>query len=511
MSESSNNNGNHKAKSPKQTGQSDYMEIRHLIEEINNGETSSGYNPLPCEQHLWLMDPENPPMDRLWGWMIQNTVALGHRTAYASSKRIYDEEKRAWIPGHALTIKHVAKALGGDESNWYRTWRNAVRRGWARNGTETEGKERLYLTGKVPKKKERETIGAHPQKGDWPAHIWKYYEQWPEEKRAKFDQWAKSWEKEAAAASAAAVQATRDTYDDMWDTGLQEFGVPPNRQEHVKVCPNCKAKAHQPGCPIAMAAEIRGKVLATLRPALQNSVQTVREFVQLQKSDTVQPEKPPVSLLPFQSSSEKGNRSVGTLAVSRNRNASPMKGERPKNQLPALVKPPALSPNEKATMQTIYAEVGRMQSKFRHMAFAQEKISETRESDQMFAYSVLSMVGSEMVPQFLLHVEQNLEKLNRNALGKKPGSAPGPRSLGLLWDWAVKWSQHVDESARVGEEEKQRWISRAFAACREIVSDRSETADAKLWAQKFLESPEMQAQAWDREQKRQSEAESLNL
>lgn len=494
------------SRTAKQTGQSDYMEIRSLIEQINNGETSSGYNPLPCEQHLWLMDEENPPLQRLWGFMIGHTVAMGHRTAYASSKRIYDEDKRAWVPGHALTIKHVAKTLGGDVANWHRTWRNAVRRGWARNGTEQEGSERLYLTGKVPKKAKRETLGAHND-GEWPEHIWKYFAEWPADKQADFRKRMKDKDRIAKFLAATLVQAGREAQTEEEDCILQEFGVPPNRQEHAKTCAECGVKgSHKPDCPEAKAMEERRKLLATLRPTLQNSVQTIREYVQLLKDDTVQSENAPVSLLHFQSSTENGSRSVGTLSHSGEK--MPQDGDEATrhNQLPARQKGPqkveprkpetrtngngrrvpalALKPLTKAEREAelrIYEEVERMQQRFKHMEFAREKISPDRKSDQLFAYHVIATVGVEYVEQFLAYVWQMLRKHDKNALGNSP------RSLGLIWKEADLYAKRMDETARINKQNAEEWERRQLKACKEILDDPSETAEAKFGARKWLD------------------------
>jgi hypothetical protein len=477
-----------KKRSVRQVSQSDYMEIRVLIEQINNGQTSSGYNPLPCEQHIWQMDSDNPPMNRLWGWMIAHTVAMGHRTAYATSRRTFDESKQAWIPGYALMLKHVAKDLGGDPANWYRTWRSAVRRGWARNGTDEEGCDRLYLTGKVPKGK-RETTSAHSLPGEWPAHVMKYYAEWPEDKQSQFKTRMQQKEELARILAATLMQSSRETSTEEEDFILQEFGIPPNRQVHAQTCSDCRTKgSHAPDCLRMKEEEERRKLVSLVRPTLTNFVQTVREYVQLQKNDTVHSENGDASLLPFQSSTEKGNRSVEPLPRNRPEKPYDEKKASPKKQLPALQKAPPLSAHEKQAVDLVFAEVGRMQEHeaFRHMEFTREKISSARKSDQLFACAVVGNVGPENVGQFFAHMWGILRKLDKNALGKKPGSAPAPRSLGLIWKESEIYGKRLDPAAKLEAEAAERFKTRQIQQMREILADPAETADWKFIARQKL-------------------------
>lgn len=463
------------SESPKKLAQSDYMEIRSLIAEINNGETADGYNPLPCAQHQWHMDLEGTtPLQRLWGWMVNHTVALGHRTAYATSKRVWDEDRQRWVPGHELHISNVVRDLGGDAGNWYRTWRNGVRRGIFRNGTEDEGPERMYLTGKVPKRANKETSGAHPISGDWPAHVYKYIDDWTQEKIDRFRKIMQEPERAEKLLQATAIQSVRDAKREWQDSILQEFGIPPNRQEHEK-----KETQEQRAARLAC--------LAALRPAIQHCVQTVREYVQTLPFDTVQPENAPVSLLPLQSNSEKKmSRSVEPLPSSRKKTHQDGAKSQTHKQLPALPTSP-LTAEEKQAEQRIYAEVASMQESFKHMPFANERISAKRKNDQLFAYRVLALIGPEYVDQFLQKAWGQLKNLDKNAFGKMPGRAPAPRSLGLILDMAIHYADELDEAARLSQESQEEWQRRQWKACKEILADPTETAEAKYVAKKLLE------------------------
>ena len=160
--------------------------------------------------------------------------------------------------------------------------------------------------------------------------------------------------------------------------------------------------------------------------------------------------------------------------------------ESPAKQLP-VPKPAPLTTQEREAEKLIYAEVGRLQRIFKHMDFSREAISAKRKSDQLFAYRVIAIIGTEYIGQFLSQVEQQLKNLDKNAFGKLPGKAPAPRSLGLILEWAIQYAESMDEAARQDTTAKEQWKVRHLKACQEIMADPNETAEAKAGARKILE------------------------
>ncbi len=424
-----------------------------------------GFDPIPPGQHRWHKDKEGTtPIQRMWSEMINATMGWGHRSPYATLDN-----------GDEMHMEHIAQRMGMDVANCYRTWRLGAARGLWRNGTHDEGERRLYLRGDVPKKRPIECARGEEFRysTDIPAHVDRFIEDWPEEKKkaleAKFD-----FELALKKASLAdIVAAHREVHSDRIDTILQESGIPPARQSHQK-----RAETE------AEALERRRRI-AALRPLVQLSVQSLAKSVQCRETNTVQP---PLTLLPLQSKSQRTSSPVGRHSASQSHPKTPRRdGQKPIEQVPVPKPAAPLSEREKQAADRIFSEVLEMQQAFKHMEFAHEHISPRRKSDQLFAYRVIAAVGPDYVDQFLTRVWMQLKNLDKNALGKLPGRAPAPRSLGLILDWAKDYGAKIDEAASMQSAEKARWETRNALACHEILQDPNETADAKFTARKWLE------------------------
>ena len=98
----------------------------------------AGLDLIPPDQYLWMQKDGEPPLYRLWSWMMYQTMHWGRDSAYAIS-----------LDGRELHLKHAADDLGIDEKNIYKYWKEGVRRGLWRNGTKDEGSQRMYLCGTV--------------------------------------------------------------------------------------------------------------------------------------------------------------------------------------------------------------------------------------------------------------------------------------------------------------------------------------------------------------------------
>jgi len=441
-----------------QESPSEYQKVRALMKEIGSPD---GFDPLPPGQHRWMMDPDVVPLHRMWGWMIGHTVHWGHRSPYAIDKQ-----------GQELHIEHVAKDLELELPNAYRYWRQGVERGIWRFGKPSEGVRRLYLTGKVPKFKRRTEGDEKTVQTIFPAHILKQINDLsPEHKKALRDslETERKLEKDV---QAALVAANRAVFIQRQDSIYGQYGVNPARQEHIK--PGEKPED----------AEARRARIEPIKAQVELYVETIKNFVQSAPKRRVQT---PASLLTSESNCQSNGSRAGRSVDSWRGSAPPVDGKKPNGQLPAAITACPLSEPEKQAEQLIYTEIRTMQQAFKHMDFARELISAKRKSDQLFAYRVLSAVGPENVEQFLVRVAQQLKNLDKNALGKLPGRAPAPRSLGLILQWAIEYGEHLDEAAKLEAAEQARWTEREIRACQEILEDPTETAEAKHGARKILE------------------------
>lgn len=450
--------------SPKsnKTPRSEYQTVNDLMKELGSPD---GFDPLPPGQHRWHMDREGTtPIQRMWAWMVKHTVHWGHRTAYAA---IRDGNKI-----RELHMEHCAKDLNMDLGNAYRVWKQGKDRGLWRNGTEKE-ERRMYLCGRVPRQSAEQP--ASKSAGEWPPYITRAIQDWPQKRvellRHQLDREATL----ERIAQAEVITANRCVFRDRIDAILQEFGIVPRRQEHGK------------NGETAEAAAARQARLAALRPTVEKFVQTVADVVQCQNPDIVQHS---VSLLCSESKNQSViSRSVGPSARSRGVKASAVDRRKKIDQLPAPQTITPLSDQEKRAEDLLFSEIGHMQKHeaFQHMEFTHEQINPQRGSDQLFCHRVVAAVGPDCMEQFLRRVWVQLEHLDRNALGKLPGRAPAPRSLGLILQWAVEYGKKIDEAARQTADQQAAWKAREVEALRQIAADQTEPAEVREQARTRLQ------------------------
>src|SRR5271165_6645048 len=169
--------GESRPKSDK-TPQSEYQRVKELMKELGS---QSGFDPIPPDQHKWMIAWDQPPLQRMWAWMLGHTIHWGHRSPYAIDKGT----------GRELNIENAAQDLKDqngepmDLSNLYRVWRRGVERGIWRNGSTQEGSRRLYLTGKVPKFSGEDEAKRIVCTDYLPSSIRKQIQDWDAERQAK--------------------------------------------------------------------------------------------------------------------------------------------------------------------------------------------------------------------------------------------------------------------------------------------------------------------------------------
>lgn len=454
----------------------DYMRVVALMKEIKSPD---GFEPLPWSQIRWHMAERQPLVNRLWGWLASKTLKKGHWSPYAM-------EVGKEGQGIELHLENAAADLGADEANVRRAWREGVDLGYWRNGTKAEGVRRLYIRGNVPapvkgEQKENEKVCTDLL----PPRILQKIKDWDPEKRRELTRWWEIRLRLRDTVLAEVVSASRDILDQDDDTGWERWGLAPNRN-----------KEHKNGLPPA-ALEARKKRIEPLLPGIQRLVQTCSEFVQTpefeQYKNGRKREQTSPTLLPETTPRERQDpRSVAPLDTGPgHREASGSgDGKKSKQQYAPQKAAPAspLNENEKQAVALVFDRTQTLQESFPRMDFSKELISAKSKNDQLFALRVVSAVGPGYIHQFFDYAREQLKKLDRNSLGKLPGrgGSAGPRSLGLILDWAMRYGEKLDDAARMEAEEQRRWNERELAACREILADPAETADAKFVARQRL-------------------------
>ena len=441
---------------PKQA-QSEYQRVNALMKEIGS---PNGFDPLPPDQHRWMMDPNVPPLQRMWGWMIKHTVHWGHRSPYAISQQ----------QGHELHIEHAAKDLGMDVANAHHTWKKGVDRGLWRNGQPSEGPRRLYLTGKVPKS-QQSGDGKLSVQTIFPVHILKQIKDWTPERRNALRDSLEAEIRFEKDVQAALIAANRAIFINRQDSIYLAQGVKPEHQKHTK-------RTETPA-----DIDTRHTRITPILASIQLYVQTIQKSVQ-SSSKSVQTN---ASLLNSESKNQRSSVPVGRNSARSRDKQTHHEGEKSSyNQLPVLETEP-LTQAEKHAEQMLFTEIRNLQVAFPHMDFSKEQICAKCKNDRLFVHRVIATVGPDYVDQFLIRVGHQLKNLDKNAFGKLPGSAPAPRSLGLILHWARLYAESMDEAARLSREKQEQWEARHLAACREILEDPAETADAKYIAKQWID------------------------
>jgi hypothetical protein len=218
--------------------------------------SKKGFTPMPPPQHSWQMARGEPPLQRMWSWMVNHTVLLGHRCPYA-----VDEF------GKELHMEHMMADLEMDEGNCYHYWRIGLAKGIWRNGTKVEGRRRLFFCGELqPQAVGPEKPPATVCTYSWPEPIWKQIKDWPEDRRANLAKSLIAVDDREEQVTATLMAAKRSIFGQEKDSVYIQAGVKPNRQDHKK-------KGETP----EEAAERRARAQLFI-PAIEQYVQTV--FVQ---------------------------------------------------------------------------------------------------------------------------------------------------------------------------------------------------------------------------------------
>lgn len=180
----------------------------------------NGVDPIPPEQYLTFLNPEDPPLQQLLAWVRSKTIRLGHRSPFC-----VDKEART------LTLKDLAQDRGWNISNTHKYWREAEIKGLVRK----DG-EQLYLCGQVIP--EQSSLPLPPPK-DIPkltgmqarlnAPQFAAFRKWPAEKRAQFEVQMGKVDAYAKQIQAEAMAAARSAAEELTDKFFEAHGLPTKR------------------------------------------------------------------------------------------------------------------------------------------------------------------------------------------------------------------------------------------------------------------------------------------
>lgn len=493
----------------------DYQEVVELMKRMGSRD---GFDPIPPDQHAWAMDEDQPPLNRIWGFMCAHTIHWGHRKEYAISKEDRVE----------LHLEHIAKALGMDEGNVRHYWRIGVERGLWRNGTKAEGSRRLYLCGTVRRTKPAAAPGDDAEKVCTnlfeklePLYIREYLKGLPVQRQRDF--WARDVAcdrllKDAQAELTAAFRIIADRYK---NTIYDEFGVNKIRESHkTNLTPE--------------EVTARDARLGSIVPNIERYVHTLRESAQSDSEseydpnsqailDLVQPLTARATLLGVENPLEKdleacvrtpeplyatsetphrdGEKSDGLLPApkqpaaakaqahsaqnpqSTKRNGEETKGSALKNPgNDAKAKKPARGdatderlgqylashpPADTAQADVLYAGIPELQERYPDAAFSTPKFSALGKGDQTTAKLILAALDGDDAAEFLQFVEKRCER----------GDV---QSVGLFLDLAKQFHREAPDRAKKraeweAEEQRQAGIT-ARARERELRTARSTLA-----------------------------------
>lgn len=416
--------------------------------------SKSGYDPLPPTQHKWQACRWNPPLNRMWSWMVRNTVGWGHRCEYAVNKEHQE-----------LHLEHLAQDLEMDISNARKVWDAGVEMGLWRNGDKAEGKRKLYLSGEVPLEGIEQAGEENKKKGlykPFPDYVLKKISKLPEDKQRLF--W-KEYDRDEALrkrAIAEVVAGVRNMFVEREDSRFDRYGVKKRREEL--------------GAKQGTAAQVeeRKRRLNALRPTLELIV------------DELVPE--------VEAKLENGaKKRVPTPAAPADAPDAPLVSKprgRADSQRKALGSLPELSGMQRDAEAMLFEQIERMQTAYPHTDFSDEKIDRAKSGDRVTVRLILETVGAENVPAFLVQCAMKFRGVGEgNALGKKPARAPGsthgPRSLGLIVYWARDYAKKLAEGARPAPIDERR-REEEIRACQAFLKNPNEAPEVHEMARQLL-------------------------
>jgi hypothetical protein len=414
-------------------GLSDYQVVTALMKRMGS---KKGFDPMPPDQHSWQMSKGEPPLHRIWSWLCAHTIHWGHRNEYAVS-----------VHGEELHIEHLAKDLEMDERNAGMYWREGIEKGLWRYGTKAEGRRKLFLCGRVTAKEAPSSDQDHPDENVCTnvlsPYILKQIKELAPERQQQF------WQEYGAAqrlrkdVQAELIAASRLIFDQDDDNRFLAYGIKKIRQEHARKSA------------IPEEVEARRRRIEEIAPVVRTYVHTCAAAVQTngngsynaaldsaQTGATLLPQRP----LREDQSSGAGGHSKASPQASR---TPPVDRRESPNQLPVPEKGkpleektgPEVGEKDREAYELLFSEIARMQTSFPHTDFASERIDRQNRGDQVTVRNILHAIGGHAnTVEFLLSCAGKFRGLDRNALGKlparPPGSPTGPRSLGLIYDWA---------------------------------------------------------------------------
>jgi hypothetical protein len=386
---------------------------------------------IPPDQYLWQqLQVGVPPLYRLWSWMIDHTMHIGRRSAYAISGE-----------GAELHLANAAEDLGMDEHTIYRYWNEGAKRGLWRNGTKKgERKKALYLNGNVTPTEVLEEAESGYEivcTDNLPPYILNQIKDWPPERRQLFLAERETYVRIRKDAIADLTAAARTILDQLDDTQFRQWGLEKRRETKLKG--NLDPEA---------VAERQQRLSGILSP-LELYVQTIRDRVQTEENGVYKAvganatDNP--SLLNERTTREpldvRGTQKIyrgasgEAKAKSFREGASSGTGSRQ-----AAEENLVANDAEKQAKLDLALQLKQMQKSFPNTDFGTATFNPDTKPGQIYLTRVIDAVGAENVTAFCLSIASRFKGLDRGGMGKLPARAPGaphgPRGLGLILEWA---------------------------------------------------------------------------
>jgi hypothetical protein len=443
--------------------QGDYQRAAELMRKMGS---KNGFTPIPPAQHRWQSDLAQPPLHRLWAWMVKHTCDWPAGPNKGCEFAV-DRE------GKELHIEHAAHDLFDDNhGNAWHAWREGIALGLWRNGTKTEGPRRLFLNGELrpvaDKSSEEEANGELLYKSI-PDYILKQLKQLPPERQKEFGTRYQTRLEIDKRADAALIAGRRLISDREKDNLFREFGLEKRRLDPQKKSAGDTGSESTNGNGDGRGAEIRALVEPFL-PELETFVQKVETLYNAEKKTVHKAENGFVlsanggaTLLPAEQqrkATETGAREASAASVhpiepAKTKTPSREEQKRPRpweRFVSSDAVPEFRTDEEKQARDTLFDQISRMQRAYKHADFSREAIQPGRANDRLAVFRLMKIVRGENALLFCVEVAAKFKGLDRNGLGKLPPRSPndphGPRSLGLLLDWAVEFRERRDEMAQ---------------------------------------------------------------
>lgn len=415
--------------------------------------STQGFTPLPPAQHHWQIAMNQPPLYRIWSWMVKHTCHWSAGPEKGSPYAVDDE-------GKELHIEHLAADLfNGNVGNAQAYWREGGKLGLWRKGSKKDGLRRLYFNGEL-----KPEASDDPEQGEekvnpkllyrsFPAYLLLQLNDLPDERLDAFVKVDKPAFERWQGIQAGVIEGLRVIADREEDSRFAAFGLEKRRIEREKSASNGTAHSNGNGA----HAAARDRVLPLL-PEIETVVQKFETLYKVEEktlyeesNGAVQSDFGGATLLP---ADHRGKARVLSSAGSSDARGGPSKTHphdarkhgkylHTDDAADVAASEPQ-TPAENTALEMLFSEIGRMQESFKHADFGRERVSRERKSDRVTLLKILRQVGADHVLSFCFHIADQFRGLDRNGLAKLPPRSPddphGPRSLGLIWDWAKRWS-----------------------------------------------------------------------